>query len=253
MIDIHSHILPGVDDGSPSMQTSIEMLQMAAGGGTTDIVATPHKNLVFPYDAATIHRVFMELSDKASGLIALHLGCDLSLSGDNVQEVLANPAKYTINSKGYLMVELPELTSLSSIRGVLKRMLETRITPIITHPERNASVQANIKELENWISDGCLTQVTAQSLTGRFGTRARRFAESLFQADLVHFVASDAHDCKDRTPVLGPAYQLVCERWGTARAEEVFVHNPASALLGEPVYGIPNSRKSSLFSFWQRD
>ena len=252
MIDIHSHILPGIDDGSPSMEVSLEMLRMAADAGTTDIVATPHSNLEFPYDLEVIRTLFHELSDKASGIINLHLGCDFHLSVDNVQDALANPTKYTINGRGYLMVELPELTSLSAMRSVFNRLMETRIIPVITHPERNQSVQNNLKEVELWVRDGCLLQVTAQSLTGRFGSRSLKVAESLFQQDLVHFIASDAHDCKDRTPVLAPAYKLVAQRWGTEKADSLFIYNPAAVLVGEPIYATPNPKKSFLSSLFRR-
>jgi protein-tyrosine phosphatase len=252
MIDIHSHILPGIDDGSPSMEISLQMLRMAADNGTTDIVATPHSNLEFPYNGENIRRLFGELSDMSRGLINLHLGCDFHLSVDNVQDALLNPAKYTINGRGYLMVELPDLTSLSAMRSVFNRMLETRITPIITHPERNPSVQNNSKDVDLWIRDGCLIQVTAQSLTGRFGTRAQRFAEQLFQADLVHFIASDAHDCEDRIPVLTPAYNLVSQRWGVEKADSLFIYNPAAVLAGEPIYATPNPKKSFFSSIFRR-
>jgi protein-tyrosine phosphatase len=248
MIDIHSHILPGIDDGSPSLEISLDMLRMAADNGTTDIVATPHNNMTFPYDGEVIDGLFRRLSDSAAGMIKIHLGCDFHLSVDNVHDALANPAKYTINGKGYLMVELPDLTSLSAMRSVLNRMLETRITPIITHPERNPSVQSHLKDVESWVRDGCLMQVTAQSLTGRFGSRAKSFAESLFQADLVHFVASDAHDCEDRVPILTPAYKIVSQRWGVEKADSLFIYNPAAALIGEPIYAVPNPKKSFLFS-----
>jgi protein-tyrosine phosphatase len=252
MIDIHSHILPAVDDGSPSMEISLEMLQMAADNGTTDIVATPHSNMQFPYNEEVIAGLFRELSYKAAGIIKLHLGCDFHLNVDNVQDALANPGKYTINGNGYLMVELPDLTSMAGMRGVFNRMLETRIVPVVTHPERNSSAQGNIKEVEAWVRDGCLLQVTAQSLTGRFGARAQRFAEALLNADLVHFVASDAHDTKDRVPVLTPAYKHVSHRWGAEKADDLFVQNPAAALAGEAIYAVPNPKKSSLFSFLRR-
>jgi protein-tyrosine phosphatase len=252
MIDIHSHILPGVDDGSPSMEVSLDMLRMAAENGTTDIVATPHNNVDFRYEEDTVSTLFRELSDKAAGIINVHLGCDFHLNVDNVHDALSNPTKYTINGRGYLMVELPDLTSLSAMRAVLNRMLETRITPIITHPERNPSLQMQLKDVENWVRDGCLMQITAQSLTGRFGSRAQRFAESLMQADLVHFVASDAHDVKDRIPVLTPAYKLVSQRWGLEKADTLFLYNPAATLVGEPIYAVPNPKKSFLFSFLRR-
>lgn len=252
MIDIHSHILPGVDDGSPDIETSLEMLRMAAKSGTTDIVATPHNNLEFEYSEAIIANVFADLSQKAAGIINLHLGCDFHLSVENVQDALENPGKYTINGRGYLMVELPELTSLMGMRNVLNRLLGTRIVPVITHPERNPSIQGNIKELEGWVRDGCLMQVTGQSITGRFGNRAQRFAESLLQADLVHFVASDAHNVNDRVPVLTDSFKVVKQRYGTERAETLFIYNPAAALVGEAIYAVPSPKKSTLFSFLRR-
>jgi protein-tyrosine phosphatase len=138
------------------------------------------------------------------------------------------------------------------MRSVFARMLETRITPIITHPERNPSVQSNIKELDSWVRDGCLLQVTGQSLTGRFGNRCQRFAEALFQADLVHFIASDAHDCADRIPVLTPAYKLVADRWGAEKADSLFIFNPAATLVGEPIYAMPNPKKSFFASLFRR-
>lgn len=150
------------------------------------------------------------------------------------------------------MVELPELTSLSAMRSVFNRLMETRIIPVITHPERNQSVQNNLKEVDLWVRDGCLLQVTAQSLTGRFGSRAQKVAESLFQQDLVHFIASDAHDCKDRVPVLAPAYKLVAQRWGTEKADSLFIYNPAAILVGEPIYATPNPKKSFLSSLFRR-
>ncbi len=252
MVDIHSHILPGVDDGSPDMETSLQMLKMAAESGTTDIVATPHNNLEFTYDDELIRNLYTELSSKAAEFITVHLGCDFHLNVDNVHDALANPGKYTINGNGYLMVELPDLTSLTSMRNVLNRLLETRIVPIITHPERNPSVQGNIKEVESWVRDGCLMQVTAQSITGRFGNRAQKFSESLLHADLVHFVASDAHNTTDRIPVLTQAYKTVKQRWGAEKADNLFLYNPAATLVGEAIYATPNPKKSTLFSFLRR-
>jgi protein-tyrosine phosphatase len=248
MVDIHSHVLPGIDDGSPSLETSLEMLRMAAQTGTTDIVATPHKNLEFPYDERAIGKAFQQLSDISTGLINVHLGCDFHLSVDNIQEALASPGRYTINGKGYLMVELPDVTSLSAVRSAFNRMLQHRIIPIITHPERNLSIQKHMAEVTEWVHDGCRLQVTAQSLTGRFGRVAQRSTETLLDADLVHFVASDAHDTRDRVPVLKQAFDVVAKRWGTAKAETIFIHNPAATLIGKPISGSPKPKKASLFA-----
>jgi protein-tyrosine phosphatase len=252
MVDIHSHILPGLDDGSKTMEESLEMLELAASSGTTDIVATPHANLEFSFDPAVVSNLVSELSDRTTTSIKIHKGCDFHLNVDNLQDALANPAKYTVNGRSYLMVELPDLTSISAMRNVLNRLLETRIVPIITHPERNRSVQGNLKELELWVKDGCFMQVTAQSLLGHFGQTALRFAESMFDSDLVHFVASDAHDCVNRPPNLAPAFKLVSDRWGSERADALFNHNPQAVLWGEAIYALPKpNRKARFFAFWK--
>ena len=252
MVDIHSHILPGIDDGSKSMEESVEMLKRAAASGTTDIVATPHANSEFAFDPVVVKRLVGDLSYRTQNLIKIHSGCDFHLNVDNLQDALINPCKYTVNGRAYLMVELSDLASLSATRNVLARLLETRIIPIITHPERNRAIQGNLKELEFWVHDGCYMQVTAQSLTGKFGAGAQRFADSLLAADLVHFVASDAHDSVHRPPDLSTAFKRVSERWGNARAEGLFIHNPQAVLWGEPIYALPKpSRKSRFLSFWK--
>jgi protein-tyrosine phosphatase len=254
MVDIHSHILPGIDDGSTSMEISVEMLLMAAESGTTDIVATPHKNTEYVYNEEVIAPLFRELSDRFAGIINLHLGCDFHLSLENIHEALANPSKYTINGKGYLMSELPNLSSLGAMRTVFGRLIQRGITPVITHPERIRAVQTQLDDLKEWIRDGCYMQVTAQSFVGRFGKRSQSLVETLVDEDLVHFVASDGHDTKDRVPVLKQAYELVSRRWGVEKADALFIKNPTAALTGERLRSSSPSRekKTPLFSFLRR-
>ena len=252
MVDLHSHFLPGVDDGAQTLEESLEMLHLAAASGTTDIVATPHANSEFTFDPAVIEQLFRDLAGKTAGLISLHKGCDFHLNFDNLMDALDSPAKYTVNGGRYLMVELPDLVSLSAMQTALSRLLNVRIIPVITHPERNPSVQPRLKELEAWVRSGCLLQVTGQSLLGRFGSSAQRAGESLLNSDLVHFIASDAHDCNDRPPDLSKAYQLVLDRWGKERADALFVSNPSAVIWDEALMFVaPKPSKKSLFSFWK--
>jgi protein-tyrosine phosphatase len=157
------------------------------------------------------------------------------LNMQNLQDALAKPTKYTINHGPYLMVELPDFLGSSVIRQQLNALLHARIRPIITHPERNVLLQSGASHLEQWVADGCLVQVTAQSFLGRFGPPSRRAAETLMNARLVHLVASDAHDCIHRPPDLSIAYQHVVARWGKTRAQALFTANPLAILSGEPV------------------
>lgn len=196
------------------------MLRVAARTGTTGIVATPHANSEFPYDSARVLEAYHALRGQAHGILNVHLACDFHLLYDNIIAALAAPEKYTINNNHqYLMVELPDFLSTSLARDALTQLLNARFIPIITHPERNISLQSRPRELESWVHRGVLVQITAQSFTGRFGAGAKRSADHLLRARLVHFIASDAHDCIDRPPDLSPAYKYVLDRRGCEEAD----------------------------------
>jgi protein-tyrosine phosphatase len=175
------------------------------------------------------------LRSQAKDIINIHLAADFHLSYVNIQAALSDPRKYTINGHQYLMVELPDFLSIPLIENALVQLLNGRFIPIITHPERNRSLQSHVGELQSWVGQGILIQITAQSLLGRFGATAKRCSEKLLKAKLVHFVASDAHDCVDRPPDLGKAYDYVAGLRSRSEADALFIHNPAATLTGEPL------------------
>ena len=232
MIDLHSHILPGLDDGSPSLEESVSMLRVAVESGTTDLAATPHANPQFPFDPEVVERKLGELRQAAPPGLRLHYGCDLHLSFDNIQDALAHPSKYTIGHRNYLLVEFSELLIPKTTDEVLARMLDAGMVPIVTHPERNPLLWRRLDQLERWAANGCLMQVTAQSFLGRFGPEVRRFSRELMKRRLVHVVASDAHDSSDRPPRLDLAYRHVAKRWGEPMARRLFIENPQAVLDG---------------------
>lgn len=240
MIDIHSHILPGLDDGPRTLEESVAMLRIAAQAGTTEIVATPHANTEFCFQPELVAEKIAELAAASGDLVRIHSGCDFHLSYDNIQDALANPLKYTINQKGYLLVEFSDLLIARGMEEVFSRMRDVGITPVITHPERNWFLQQRLERLAIWVENGCPLQITAQSLLGRFGPDAKRFARELLKRDLVHFVASDAHDPDDRPPRLDEAYACVAKKLGPERAERLFVTNPRAALTGELIAWEPS-------------
>jgi protein-tyrosine phosphatase len=235
MIDIHSHILPGLDDGAPDLEESLAMLRLAAESGTTDIVASPHANLEFNFDPAGVEAKIAELAGAFEGAIRIHYGCDFHLHYDNVLDALANPTKYNIAHKNCLLVEIPELLIVKVAGEVLERMCGAGLVPIITHPERHGTLQRRFDLMEAWTRLGCRVQVTGQSLTGGFGKHARASCAELMARGLVHFVASDAHDRKHRPPRLDQAREQVREEYGEAAAEQLFVTNPAAVLAGEAI------------------
>lgn len=253
MIDIHSHVLYGLDDGAQTVEQSLDMLRMAAASGTTDIVATPHADLQFPFRPEVVAARLAELRPTVEGLIRIHAGCDFHLQYDNIQDALKNPAKYTINGRGYLMVEFSDLVIFNNTEDIFERMRSVGIMPVVTHPERNPLLQQRLDRLERWAQSGICLQVTAQSLLGRFGNAARRCAEDLMDRNVVHFIASDAHDTENRPPRLDEAYELVTRKYGASRAERLFQSNPGAVLIGDPVpepEEDPAGPKRKWYQFW---
>jgi protein-tyrosine phosphatase len=235
MVDLHSHILYGLDDGPVSFEESVEMVRLAARTGTTDLVASPHANLQFPFQPEAVERKLEELRQACGGSPRLHPGCDFHLTLDNIADALANPRKYTINHRNYLLVEFSDLLIPKTTDDNFARMLDAGIVPIVTHPERNFLLHRRVEQMTRWAGMGCLMQVTAQSFLGRFGREVRDFSRELMRLGLVHVVASDAHDTEDRPPRLDRAFQHVTKRYGAAVAERLFVANPAAVLAGEPL------------------
>jgi protein-tyrosine phosphatase len=211
------------------------MLAVAVKSGTTEMVATPHANSEFPYDGDLVSARLEELRRAAPEGIGIHRGCDLHLSSENIMSALREPALFTIGSGNYLLVELPDFLIYPNIEDIFQRFLAQDILPVITHPERNVLLQERLRDLAQWVERGCLIQITAQSLLGDFGPRTKRFADALLRQGLVHFVASDSHDCLHRPPRLDLAYAYVSQRFGIDTADLIFKTNPLNALNGETI------------------
>ncbi|MCC7174250.1 MAG: hypothetical protein IT159_03565 [Bryobacterales bacterium] len=252
MIDIHCHILPGLDDGSPDLGVSVEMARLAAETGTTDIVASPHADLQYPFEPAVAEARAAELSAACGGVVRIHYGCDFHVHYENVQDALANPTKYTIGHGDYLLVELPGMLNVRTAGEVLERLSGAGMIPVVTHPERVGVLQDHIGTLAEWVRKGFCLQLTGQSLSGRFGHRARSFSRELLKRGLVQFVASDGHDCEDRPPRLDVAFSLVSEQYGAAVAERLFELNPAAALAGRPLPEPRDEPAAEKSRWWRR-
>jgi len=251
MIDIHSHILYGLDDGSKSLEESVAMLRQAAAAGTTDIVASPHANQEYPFDRQVVERKIGELRAAAGETPAIHYGCDFHLIPENIDDAVRAPEKYSIDHHGYLLVEFSDFLIPKTTSQIFDRMMNAGLRPIVTHPERNQLLQRRLPELEAWVAQGAFLQVTAQSLLGRFGKSARACAHDLMGRGLVHFLASDAHDTKWRTTALDEARQYVDRRFGAEAGARLFEENPRAALAGIPLSAAPLPiRRKPWYALW---
>jgi len=232
MVDIHCHILPELDDGAASIQQSVEMAEIAIADGITHVVATPHCNGEYRFDPDLVRQRQNELQERIGGRLTLGTGCDFHLSYENIQDLRMYPAKYTINQKNYLLVEFADFAIPPAAEDTLYELQLLGLSPIITHPERNRLIRSNPDRLRGWLHQGCYVQVTAQSLLGRWGEGTRKQVEQWLDERIVHFVASDAHNVKERPLKLREAYEAISGRWGESVAEALFKTNPLAAFEG---------------------
>ena len=148
MIDIHSHVLFGLDDGSPDIDVSLAMLRMAGEHGTTDIVASPHANLEYRFDPALIAELKALLEARNESGVRVHLGCDFHLQYENIEDAIQHPRKYTIAGGPYLLVEFSDLLIFKTTAQIFNDLLAAGMRPVITHPERNSLLQQRLSELK---------------------------------------------------------------------------------------------------------
>src|SRR5580765_4672097 len=187
MIDLHCHILSGMDDGAQSAEDSLAMAEMAIADGITHVVATPHSNSEYRFDFAAVQQVCRELQTAVGDRLKLATGCDFHLSPENLAALKRNATPFCIHQKDYLLVEFNEFVIPPAMDDTLYQMQLGGLRPIITHPERNAVIRARPERLEKWIRNGSYGQVTGGSLTGTFGPGARQTALAWIARGLVHF------------------------------------------------------------------
>ncbi len=230
MIDIHCHILPGIDDGADRLQTSLDMATMAARDGITTIIATPHT------DGVTVNRtVVQQAVDRLNIELANH-GIDLEVvAGYEIPaHLVCDLQSHTIAGSCYILVEFPHQYLPEDAAETLYALVQAGRKPIIAHPERNGSVLHNPDLLRELVAVGSMIQLTAASVTGDFGPDILHCANYLLRNQLVHFLATDSHSPTFRKPVLSPARKAAARLIGREEADRLVIDNP-KAILAETV------------------
>jgi len=239
MVDVHCHILPGMDDGPEAIEESLAMAESAIADGITHVVATPHSSTEYAFDYRRVQLLRDRLQAEIGERLTLATGCDFHLNPENIEALRKNPSPFCINQRDYLLVEFNEISIPPALDETLHDLQLRGIRPVITHPERNAILRRQRDRLANWVRLGCHVQVTAGSITGGFGPRAQEDSLCWIGQGLVHIVASDAHNTRRRPLRLQPAYNLVRAQFGETKARALFIENPLAAFEGRDLPHIP--------------
>jgi protein-tyrosine phosphatase len=255
MVDLHCHILFGLDDGPKLLEDSLAMAEDAIADGITHVVATPHCSSQFLFDFAAVQAKRDALAEKLHGRLKLATGCDFHLNHENLLAIRKHPEPFCINQKDYLLVEFNEFSIPPAMDQTLHELQLAGLRPIITHPERNPILRSQPERLLHWVRLGCFAQITAGSLSGVFGPGAKEDAWNWLTGGLIHFVSSDAHNTARRPLKLRFAYDSIAQQLGEETARALLIENPLAAFNGDPLPYVPEMaepepRKRKRFLFF---
>lgn len=216
MIDIHCHILPGMDDGAKNIEDSLIMAKQAAKEGIHTIIATPHLNNHYDNRKPLIISKVNELNQALieNGIdVKILPGQEPRIYGEIIEDFDRNEIQ-TLNNSQYQFIEFPSSHVPRYTERLLFDIQVKGLTPIIVHPERNSEIIERPEILYNLVEKGALTQVTASSLSGYFGKNIKNFSIQLIESNLTHFIASDAHNVVNRSFKMDEAFSLLDTKFG---------------------------------------
>lgn len=246
MIDLHSHILPGIDDGASDVEQSLEMARIAVDDGIRHIVCTPHVMPgVYDNDQRTIGQAVVQLRqdlEQADIALNIYVGADVHIAPD-LPEKLRTGQIPTLNRSRYFLFEPPHHILPPKIEELAARLINAGLVPILTHPERLTWINSHYGVVERLNDLGCLIQLTADSIVGSFGRTALYYSEKLLDDGRVDIVASDAHGVSSRRPNISQARAAVAKRLGEEEAGKMVLVRPAMILANHDLEPAAVQRK----------
>jgi len=236
MADIHTHILPGMDDGSKTMDESLEMLRREYSDGVRDLVVTPHYVHKEMNDKQAVRECLIELKkamfeEKIN--VRIYEGNEVMFTSDFL-DVLSNKEFCTINNSQYALIEFPPTHVKNPVRTLDDAYL-AGVTPILAHAERYEQFRDDIKLFEALVECGIVVQINAQSIIDPDCRKSEKFIHRLIKNGLVHIVASDCHDLEERGINLADAYRIVEKKYGLELAEKLFYINPLKVIKNREI------------------
>lgn len=256
MVDLHAHILHGIDDGASTLEDAVEMCRQAAADGTDTIVATPHR-----FDGVHDNPPVEVLRERVSELqaavgesIRIVLGCELHFTHAIVDQLCTTREALSINGGPYVLVEFPPFQIPTGCENAIYRLASAGFKPLIAHPERNRTVQQHPERFYNLCELGLYGQIDAASLLGKFGKEAEATARLLLECNLGHAISSDTHSPRRRRPGLTRARDIARQIVGDEAAAALVDSNPRAIVAGEPIpYApdptVPRTRRPRWFGF----
>jgi protein-tyrosine phosphatase len=237
-VDIHCHMLPALDDGPQGWDEAVAMAEIAMADGIAAIVVTPHQlgnySLNTPDQIVAQTDRFRQTLKQRAIRLQLFPGADVRIDPELSQKVQIGEVLTLADRHRHLLLELPHEVYIS-LDGLLKQLRANDIVGILSHPERNRGIISQPNILRSLAEQGCLLQITAGSVLGKFGWQSQKLAEWMIEQGLAHFIATDAHGLKSRTPVLSHAFQRVTELSSRDNAIDLCCRNPACVIAGIPI------------------
>jgi len=232
MIDLHAHILPGLDHGARDWDEALEMCRIAVDDGITVMAATPHVSEAYPN---TMETIVAAVDDLRRRLADAGIPLEIIVGGDyHIRPDLASENVLTLNRNGrYFLLEFPYEVVPPNVDAFVEVLVKKRgLIPVITHPERIPTLHRHEIRLEVMVQKGALVQITGDSLTGAFGPACRRSAEWMLRKGLVHVIASDAHWTDERPPRLSASRTVAARIVGEGAARRLVEDNPRAIIEG---------------------
>ena len=240
MVDLHTHIFPGIDDGAVDLYESMEMAKIAVSSGVHTMVATPHCNIPGMYDNyfgkayIDIFRKTEEMLIKENIPLMLYAGMEVFVTSDLIEK-LSDGKILTLNGGHYLLVEFSFDEDPEFAEHMLEELARVKIHPVIAHPERYEFVKSDMERVYEWRRKGYMIQVNKGSLLGRFGNRSEYVAHELMRHRLVSVIASDTHSPVHRTPYLLDVYEELKQLYPKRYLNMLLEENPMRIIQDRPV------------------
>jgi len=239
-VDIHCHLLPGIDDGARDLNESLAMARLAVADGISTVICTPHQGGNYCCNrGAVIRRAVAQLQtalEEAEIPLEVLPGADVRIDSDLVSQLMSGEIVSLGDHRRYVLLELPHelYLPLESLHANLKAV---GVTGILSHPERNQGIMDRPDLVRPLVESGVLMQITAGSLVGTFGARIQKLSVDLLRKGLVHFISTDAHGVKKRRPLLYRAYQQAVELVGEDAARTICCRNPRAVAENQEISG----------------